>query len=266
MNASAVRHVARYLHAGRICWGLRAGDAFVRMDAAPWQGGRETGPEDVARDVVLLPPTVPTKIVCVGLNYRSHIAESATVVPGGGDAPKEPMLFLKPPSAAGASGEAVVYPRGGERLDPEAELGVVIGRRAKAVPRDQAMDFVAGLTCFDDVSARNYQRTDGQWARAQGFDTFAPFGPWIATGLDPAGLAVVCRVNGEERQRGNTSDLLHDVPALVSFVSGIMTLEPGDVIATGTPAGVAPVEPGDVIEVEVEGVGVLVNPVVAPPA
>lgn len=266
MSAREVRHIARYLHAGRIGWGRRAGDAFVRMDAAPWQGGRETGPEDPAREVTLLPPAVPTKFVCVGLNYRSHIAESATVVPGGGDAPREPMLFLKPPSAAIAAGEAIVYPRGVERLDPEAELGVVIGRRARAVRRDEAMDHVAGLTCFNDVSARNYQRTDGQWARAKGFDTFAPFGPWIATGLDPSGLAVVCRVNGEERQRGNTADLLHDVPALVSFVSGIMTLEPGDVIATGTPAGVAPIRPGDVVEIEVEGIGVLVNPVMAAPA
>lgn len=266
MSAPAVRHIARYLHAGRICWGRRAADAFVRMDAAPWQGGRETGPEDAARDVTLLAPSVPTKIVCVGLNYRSHIAESATVVPGGGDAPKEPMLFLKPPSAAIGTGEAIVYPPGVERMDPEAELGVVIGRRARGVPRETAMEHVAGLTCFDDVSARNYQRTDGQWARAKGFDTFAPFGPWIAVGLDPAGLAVRCRVNGEERQRGHTSDLLHDVPALVSFVSRIMTLEPGDVIATGTPAGVAPIRPGDVVEIEVEGVGVLVNPVVAPTA
>ncbi len=252
-------HVARYLHAGQIRWGRRAGDAFVRMDAAPWRGGRETGPEDRAADVTLLAPAVPTKIVAVGLNYRSHIAESATVVPGGGDAPQEPMLFLKPPSAVIASGEAIRYPHGVERMDPEAELGVVIGRRARAVSEASALDYVAGLTCFNDVSARNYQRTDGQWARAKGFDTFAPVGPWLAVGLDPSALEVICRVNGAQRQRGNTADLLHGVPALVSFISRVMTLEPGDLIATGTPAGVAPIVAGDVVEIEVEGVGVLVN-------
>jgi 2-keto-4-pentenoate hydratase/2-oxohepta-3-ene-1,7-dioic acid hydratase in catechol pathway len=257
--AAPLIHVARYQLAGLTCWGRRAGDGFVRMDAAPWEGGRETGPEDPAGEVTLLAPATPTKIVCVGLNYRSHIAESATVVPGGGDAPKEPMLFLKPPSAVIASGEAIRYPRGVERLDPEAELGVVIGRRARAVGEAEALDYVAGLTCFNDVSARNYQRTDGQWARAKGFDTFAPIGPWLAVGLDPSALAVRCRVNGVERQSGCTADLIHGVPALVSFASRIMTLEPGDVIATGTPAGVAPIVPGDMVEIEVEGVGVLVN-------
>jgi 2-keto-4-pentenoate hydratase/2-oxohepta-3-ene-1,7-dioic acid hydratase in catechol pathway len=151
------------------------------------------------------------------------------------------------------------YPPGVTRLDPEAEMAVVIGRRARAVTRAEAHDVIAGVTAFNDVSARNYQRTDGQWARAKGFDTFAPFGPVIATGLSPGQLAVTCRVNGGERQRGSTAELLVPVDELIRHISAIMTLEPGDVIATGTPAGVAPVEPGDVIEVEVEGVGVLVN-------
>lgn len=263
MSKAAVQHVARYQVGGTVCWGRREGEFFVRLSGPPWLGGRETGPRDDVARVVLLPPVEPTKIVCVGLNYREHIAESATVVPGGLEAPAEPLLFLKPPSAVVASGDAIRYPRGVERLDPEAELGVVMGRRARAVPLASALDFVAGYTCFNDVSARNYQRTDGQWARAKGFDTFAPLGPWVAVGLSPGVLEVRCRVNGEERQRANTADLIHPVPALVSFISGIMTLEPGDVIATGTPAGVAPVFPGDVVEVEVEGIGTLVNRVEA---
>jgi len=263
MSDTAVQHIARYRFEGACCCGRREGEVFVRLDAPPWLGGRESGPRDAAARVVLLPPVEPTKIVCVGLNYRDHIAESATTVPGGLDAPAEPLLFLKPPSAVVATGEAIRYPRGVERLDPEAELGVVIGRRARAVSAASAFDHVAGYTCFNDVSARNYQRKDGQWTRAKGFDTFAPLGPWVAVGLAPGALDVRCRVNGEERQRGNTADLLHPVPALVSFISHIMTLEPGDVIATGTPAGVAPVVPGDVVEIEVQGIGVLVNRVEA---
>jgi 2-keto-4-pentenoate hydratase/2-oxohepta-3-ene-1,7-dioic acid hydratase in catechol pathway len=258
-----VQHIARYHVDGLVCWGRRDGADFMRLSAPPWLGGEESGPRDPGARVVLLPPAQPTKIVCVGLNYRDHIAESATVVPGGLEAPAEPLLFLKPPSAVVATGEPIRYPRGVERLDPEAELGVVIGRRACAVPAVSALDFVAGYTCFNDVSARNYQRTDGQWARAKGFDTFAPLGPWIAVGLAPGTLEVRCRVNGEERQRACTADLIHPVPALVSFISHIMTLEPGDVIATGTPAGVAPVRPGDVVEIEVSGIGVLVNRVEA---
>jgi len=239
------------------------GEHLELLDAAPWEGGRATGQRPSDGEWTLLPPSTPSKIVCVGLNYRAHVAESATVVPGGGEVPKEPLLFLKPPSAVIASGEAIRYPKGVTRLDPEAELAVVIGRRARAVPESEAMSYVAGLTCFNDVSARNFQRQDGQWTRAKGFDTFAPFGPWLATRRGPEGLRVECRVNGERRQQGNTSDLLFPIPILIAHISRIMTLEPGDVIATGTPAGIAPVEPGDRIEIEVEGIGVLTNTVEA---
>ena len=263
MTRVAVQHIARYAFERTLCWGRREDDVFVRLSAPPWLGGRETGARDAVARAVLQPPVEPTKVVCVGLNYRDHIAESKTAVPGGLETPAEPLLFLKPPSAIVASGGVIRYPPGVERLDPEAELAVVIGRRARAVSLESALDFVAGYTCFNDVSARNYQRRDGQWTRAKGFDTFAPLGPWVAVGLVPDALDVRCRVNGEERQHGNTASLLHPVPALVRFISGIMTLEPGDVIATGTPAGVAPVVPGDVIEIEVEGIGVLVNRVEA---
>ena len=253
--------IARYVAGGEARVGRRDGDAFVRLSDVPWRGGVEIGGRDAAEGARLLPPVRPGKIVCVGLNYRAHIAESQTVIAGGADAPREPLLFFKPPSAVIAHGEAVRYPPGVTRLDPEAEMGVVIGRTARRAGLDEARGCVAGITCFNDVSARNYQRADGQWTRAKGFDTFAPLGPWVVTGLPPSGRRVECRVNGGRRQLGDTSDLLFSVEALVSFISGVMTLEPDDVIATGTPAGVGPVQVGDVIEVEVEGVGVLRNPV-----
>jgi len=262
MRTPAIRHIARYRADGAIVHGRREGDGFARLSAPPWLGGRETGIHDPGEQVTLLAPVTPTKIVCVGLNYRAHAAESATVLPETKPA-DEPLLFLKPASAVIGPGEAIVYPPGVTRLDPEAELGVVIGRRARAVPESEAMAHVAGFTCFNDVSARNYQRQDGQWTRAKGFDTFAPVGPWITTGLAPERLEVICRVNSVPRQHGATADLLFSVPSLIRYISSIMTLEPGDIIATGTPAGVAPIEVGDRIEVEVSGVGVLENRVEA---
>ena len=251
-------HIARYLVDGHPHYGRLSGETFERLSDAPWLGGVPAGVRDAQNGVRLLTPCVPTKIVCVGLNYFAHIGESQSVAPGA-EPPKEPLLFLKPPSAALASGEAIRYPRGVTHMDPEAEMALVVGRRARAVSEAEALEYLAGLTAFNDVSARNFQRSDGQWARAKGFDTFAPFGPYVASGLDPHGRRVECRVNGETRQRGNTKDLLFGAAFLVHFISHVMTLEPGDLIATGTPEGIAPVEPGDQIEVEVEGVGVLRN-------
>ncbi len=258
----AAHLLARYRLGDAVHHGRVDGETLHRLDAPPWLGGRETGDRDPRAAATLLAPVSPSKIVCVGLNYRAHIAESATVLPDAAEAPREPLLFFKPPSAVVGPDEAIVYPPGVERLDPEAELAVVIGRRATRVAERAAMDHVLGLTAFNDVSARNYQRSDGQWARAKGFDTFAPVGPWIATGLDPGALEVIGRVNGAVRQHGRTADLLFAVPRLIAFVSGIMTLEPGDVIATGTPAGVAPIVPGDVVEIDIPGIGVLRNPVI----
>jgi 2-keto-4-pentenoate hydratase/2-oxohepta-3-ene-1,7-dioic acid hydratase in catechol pathway len=259
MTSDRIQHIARYRSNGRVCVGRLEGDEFVRLDAPPWSRGVETGERDRRAGVELLPPVIPTKVVCVGLNYRAHIAESQTVLPGGAKEPVEPLIFLKPPSAVIASGEPIQYPHGVTRLDPEAELAIVIARRARAVTPERALEFVAGYTCFNDVSARNYQRQDGQWTRAKGFDTFAPLGPWVTAGLSASDVVVECRVNGQTRQRGRTSDLIFPVPFLVSHVSRVMTLEPGDVIATGTPAGIAPVEVGDMIEIEIEGIGVLEN-------
>ena len=255
-------HVARYRARHQRCIGWIDEDHLVRLSAAPWEGGEETGERDPLAEVRLEAPVRPSKIVCVGLNYRDHIAESLSVSPGASP-PTEPLLFLKPPSALLDPDGVIRYPVAATRLDPEAELAVVIGHRARRVRRENAIDCVAGLTAFNDVSARNLQKQDGQWTRAKGFDTFAPLGPWITMGLSSERLDVFCRVNGETRQHGNTADLTFPVDLLVSFISHVMTLEPGDVIATGTPAGIAPIQIGDRVEVEVEGVGVLRNTVAA---
>jgi len=200
---------------------------------------------------------LPTKIVGIGVNYRAHAVEM------GKTPPAEPLMFLKPPSALLAHGGAIHRPGGFARVDHEAELGVVIGQRARRVSRERALDFVMGYVCVNDVSVRELQAKDGQWARAKGFDSFCPLGPRIVPGLDPSNLRIQARVNGETRQDSSTSDMIFDVPSLIAFVSEYMTLEIGDVISTGTPAGVGNLAPGDVCEIEIEGVGILRNPVVA---
>jgi len=225
-------------------------DSSARLySAAPWRGGAPTG-EVVKLDTVqLLAPVEPSKIVCIGRNYAAHAKEL------GSDVPKEPLLFLKPPSALLATGGTIVLPRESSRVEHEAELGVVIGARAKNVPRERALAHVLGYTCVGDITARDLQRSDGQWSRAKGFDTFCPVGPWIETELDPASLRISCRVNGATRQDGPTSDMIFPVPEIVAYVSRMMTLEPGDLIATGTPEGVGPLAPGDTIEIDVSGIG-----------
>lgn len=197
----------------------------------------------------------PSKIVCVGRNYAEHARELGNAVP------ERPLLFFKPPSALIASGEAIVLPAASARVEHEAEIGVVVGRRLRHASLSAAEAAIGGYTCVNDVTARDLQKTDGQWARAKGFDTFCPAGPAVITGLDWRTLEVIGRVNGVERQRGTTEQMMFSIPALLSYISGIMTLEPGDLVATGTPAGVGPLAPGDVVEVEIPGVGVLSNPV-----
>lgn len=249
--------LVRYRFGGGTHAGLVEGGAFRRLDAMPWEGGRPGDRLDPASECTLLPPCEPTKIVCVGLNYVEHVRESLTVVAGTSEPPEHPLLFLKPPSAALAPLGVVRFPAGVERLDPEGEMALVIGRRSTCVSEAEALGHVAGVTAFNDMSARDWQRADGQWTRAKGSDTFAPFGPAIALGLDPRDLALELRVGGEVRQRTRTS-AMHFGPAfLVSWISRHLTLEPGDVIATGTPAGIAPLAPGDIVEIELEGVGVL---------
>ena len=213
--------------------------------------GGETFPLE---DVTLLPPCLPSKIVCVGLNYVQHAQELKMPLP------EEPILFLKPPSAILPPGGQIVYPPSSHQMDYEGELGVVIGKRCRDVPAEEAENYILGYTCFNDVTARDLQKKDGQWTRAKSFDTFAPFGPGIAR-IDPSHARITTRVNGRTVQDSNTSDLIFSVAQLVHFISSVMTLEQGDVIATGTPPGVGPLQRGDRVEVEIEGIGALQNSV-----
>lgn len=263
MNSHPHRHLARYRLGDARHFGFVRSDGLQRLTAAPWHGGQPAGPLDDPAAVEWLAPSEPTKLICIGLNYVEHVRESLTVAPDVTQPPAEPLFFLKPPSAAVGTGAAIVLPDGVTRMDPEGEVAVVIGRRAHRVREGDALLHVAGVTAFNDVSARNYQKTDGQWARAKGFDTFAPFGPVVALGLSPLDLGFSLRVNGQTRQQARSSQMHFGIARLIAHVSRVMTLEPGDVIATGTPAGIAPIVPGDRVEVEVEGVGILVNPVVA---
>lgn len=202
----------------------------------------------------------PTKIVCVGRNYADHAKEL------GNPMPAEPLIFLKPPSAVIRNGEPIVLPRMSQRVEHEGEIAVVIGARLSRVSERQALEGVAGITCANDVTARDLQKTDGQWTRAKGFDTFCPVGPRVvplARIGDLSALEVHCRVNGQPRQHGKACDMAFSVPAVLSYISHVMTLEPGDLVLTGTPAGIGPLLAGDVVEVEIPGVGVLRNPVVS---
>ena len=227
-----------------------------------WMNGR-VGVRFPASSAPRIPiaPSVnrPSKIVCVGRNYLEHAREL------GNEVPERPLIFFKPPSSIVADGQAIVLPPESERVEHEGEIAVVIGRTARKVKAADAWDHVAGIAPLNDVTARDLQKTDGQWTRAKGFDTFCPIGPVVP--LDRiagrGALEVVCRVNGEVRQHGRVGDMAFDIPTLIEYISGVMTLEPGDVIATGTPAGVGPLQPGDVVQVEIPGVGTLTNPVQA---
>ena len=201
----------------------------------------------------------PGKIVCVGRNYVDHAKEL------GNDVPKEPLLFLKPPSSVVADGEPVVLPGASARVEYEGEIGIVVGSRLRGATEAEARAAVRGVVALNDVTARDLQKTDGQWTRAKGFDTFCPVGPEAPAPADLGSLAVVTRVNGEERQRGSASQMAFDIPTLLAYISQVMTLEPGDLVATGTPAGVGPLAPGDVVEVEVVGYSTVRNPVAAAP-
>jgi 2-keto-4-pentenoate hydratase/2-oxohepta-3-ene-1,7-dioic acid hydratase in catechol pathway len=234
------------------------GDPFVdSLDLSAAAHGQRVG---ILDEVELLAPCAPTKIVAVGRNYAQHAAEF------GDDVPSEPLLFFKPSSAVIGPGAPIVLPTQSERVDHEAELCLVIGRRCRDVSPKEAWSYVLGVTCGNDVTARDIQRKDAQWARAKGFDTSAPLGPWIVAGLSAAevsDLSIMCQVNGLRRQVGQTGDMVFAPSELVSYITQMITLEPGDVVMTGTPAGVGPLAAGDVVEVTIEGIGTLSNPVVA---
>lgn len=199
----------------------------------------------------------PGKVIALGLNYRDHAREFKM------DIPKEPILFMKPSTAVIYPDDPIVYPRHATRVDFEAELAVVMGRRARRVSEDRALDYVMGFTCLNDVTERHMQGRDGQWTRAKSFDTFCPIGPRIVPDIDPGNLTVAAFLNGEQKQASNTSNLIFNVPQIIAFITSVMTLAPGDVIATGTPSGVGPMRIGDEIAIEIQGIGRLVNRVVA---
>jgi len=209
-------------------------------------------------DVRLLAPVLPSKVVAIGQNYADHVKEM-----GGDQPPPHPVLFLKPSTSVIGTGDAIALPPISNEVHHEAELAVVIGRLCRDIPQERAHDVILGYTCANDVTARDLQRADGQWARAKGFDTFCPIGPWVTTGIDPSDLAIQATVDGQLRQDGRTRDLIRGVAELVAFASSAMTLLPGDVLLTGTPAGVGPIHAGEQVTVSIEGLGELTNRVVS---
>lgn len=230
-------------------------DLLLLLDGAPYLGGRPTGATLPLCGARLLAPCEPGKVVAVGINYRDHAAEM------GHDLPQDPVIFLKPSTSVIGPGEEIVRPADSQRVDYEAELALVIGAPCKDVPASEAHRYIFGYTCLNDVTARDLQKRDGQWTRAKGFDTFCPIGPWIETQFNGTCAGVRARLNGKLVQQSDTAHLINAVPALVAFISRVMTLLPGDVITTGTPSGIGPMCSGDVIEIEVDGIGTLRNPV-----
>ena len=262
--------IARFVLSGEISYGLVQGDGEDPADLslAPLQGHplldpTPTGDVLSMSSVRLLAPVQPINVVCIGKNYADHVREMAELTGPPPAGSPDPTVFLKPSTSVIGPGDPIRLPAGVGRVDHEAELAVVIGRPSRDLTPATAMDHVWGYTAANDVTARDQQRSDGQWTRGKGHDTFCPIGPWIETDLDPSDLRVRCEVDEVLRQDGRTRDLLHDVPSVLAFITSFMTLLPGDVVLTGTPAGVGALEPGSTVSVEVEGVGTLVNPVVA---
>jgi 2-keto-4-pentenoate hydratase/2-oxohepta-3-ene-1,7-dioic acid hydratase in catechol pathway len=249
--------IVRYQDSSKINWGVIEGDAIREMDGNPFGHFHLTSKGRKLEEVKWVSPCLPSKIIALGLNYRDHAEEVKMVLP------KEPLIFLKPSTSVIGPGEAIIYPKMSKRVDYEAELAVVIGKVAIKVSEERAGDYILGYTCLNDVTARDLQPKDGQWTMAKGFDTFAPIGPWIVTDIDPRHLDVSSYLNGERRQHSNTKNLIFAPHQLVSFISRVMTLLPGDVIATGTPSGIGPMAIGDKIDVVIEGIGTLSNHVVA---
>ena len=248
----------RYQDGSSAAWGIIEGDSVTPVLGDPFTGWTRTNRTVAPWDLHVLPPASPTKVICVGLNYKLHAEES------GMEVPKEPMLFLKPPTAVIGPEEGVVYSHLTTQLDYECELAIVIGKTAHRVSVDDAPGVVAGYTCANDVSARDLQRADGQWARAKGMDTFCPLGPVLVNEIDPVGLWIQTKLNGEVKQDSNTADMVFKPDFIVHYVSQAFTLFPGDVIITGTPSGIGPMQVGDRVEVIIQGIGTLSNPIVAP--
>lgn len=240
-------------------FGIVEGDEVAAIAGDPiYAGVTFTGARYRLDDVRLLAPVIPrSKVVCVGRNYADHAKEM------GNDVPKEPLLFFKPNTSVIGPNDAVVWPKQTSQVEHEGELAIVIGKIGKDIPADRVNDYIFGYTIANDVTARDLQKSDGQWARAKGFDTFCPVGPWIETELDVSDLALTVEVDGELRQAGRTSEMIFGIPELISYISAAFTLLPGDLILTGTPAGVGPLPPGCSVSVAIEGIGTLTNRVVA---
>ena len=249
--------LVRFLAHGGPANGIVNGDEVIELAGGHLAPAKKPEARYPLSRLKLLPPCVPTKVVAIGLNYRDHAVELGFALP------EEPIVFLKPATSVIGAGDAILYPAASKQVDYEAELGIVIRDRIRSVSPREARGHILGYTCANDVTARDLQKKDGQWTRAKSFDTFCPVGPWIETDLDPGDLLIESYLNGERRQSSRTSQLIFDVYQLVSFVSGIMTLNPGDLIITGTPAGIGSMKPGDEIEVRIEGIGSLKNKVSA---
>ena len=250
--------IVRFVLNERTGYGILRGEQVLSLEGSPCDGFAETGEVLALGKVNLLAPCEPSKIIALALNYRHHAAEFGRPVP------EEPLIFMKPSTSIIGPDAQIVYPRMSRRVDYEAELAVVMAKPTRQVSEDQALAYVLGYTCFNDVTARDLQKKDGLFTRAKGFDTFAAMGPWLETEIsDPDNVMVEAYLNGERRQHSTTSNMVFGVRRLISFISQVMTLLPGDVIATGTPSGIGPMRPGDVVEIKVEGIGTLRNRVLA---
>jgi 2-keto-4-pentenoate hydratase/2-oxohepta-3-ene-1,7-dioic acid hydratase in catechol pathway len=262
--------IARFVHpqsaradgstlASAVAWGvveeIGGAPTVAAIEEHPFGPIRFSGDRWALADVRLLSPILPSKVVGIGRNYAEHAAEMAE------ELPTQPLIFLKPSTAVIGDGDVIRLPEDSNQVEHEAELAVVIGRPAKDVSNEDALGYVLGYMCGNDVTARDQQRSDGQWTRAKGYDSFCPIGPWIETELDPSDLRITASVNGEVRQDARTSLLMHGVAELIAYTSRVMTLLPGDVLMTGTPAGVGPLIDGDAVTIEIEGIGALTNPV-----
>jgi 2-keto-4-pentenoate hydratase/2-oxohepta-3-ene-1,7-dioic acid hydratase in catechol pathway len=248
--------VARFSNGAEPRFGIVDGPELVVLKGHPLVAGYQTTGERIPlKEVKLLAPTIPSKIVCIGKNFADHAAEI------GEEVTEEPLIFFKPSSAIVGHGDAIVIPPQSKQVELEAELCLVIGKLAKNVSEDKALEYLWGVTIANDVTARDLQFGDGQWARSKAFDTFCPLGPWVETEFVPDGQVIESRVNGEVRQNVSITEMVHKIPFIISYVSKNMSLLPGDIILTGSPAGISVINAGDLIECEIEGIGILSNPV-----
>jgi 2-keto-4-pentenoate hydratase/2-oxohepta-3-ene-1,7-dioic acid hydratase in catechol pathway len=250
--------IIRFSFDKKTSYGILNNKTIKVLHGNPYKSIQYTGSTHKLSDVKLLAPCVPSKIICLGLNYHSHAKELKSPIP------QSPLLFLKPSTSVIGPEDKIIYPEMSQQVDYEGELGIVMKKKTSHVSPQQTLDYVLGYTCFNDVTARDLQNRDGQWTRCKGFDTFAPFGPCIETEVDPTNAPIETYLNGVLRQKGNTSDLIFPVKEIISFISRVMTLLPGDVIATGTPGGIGPMKPGDIIEIKITPIGVLKNYVARP--